>query len=155
MWPDIEKLPDNLRLIVIDGRSVSVPGAAGTSYRLHLAMDRVTLSFIHVEVTDQYAGESLNHYPLTKNDVVLRLSPHALCRCINPVAIKSLICTKYSSTQSDEITVPVWLTNKKQEPVNGWAHARHLPPGKAGRSKTKVSSELKKWHTEAGNITLC
>ena len=66
-----------------------------------------------------------------------------LCRCINPVAIKSLICTKYSSTQNDEITVPVWLTNKKQEPVNGWAHARHLPPEKREEARRKCRANSK------------
>ena len=79
LWPGIDKVQNALRLIVIDGSSVSVPGANGTSYRLHLAINLFDLSFIHVEVTDpstgsghrKSVGESLSLYPLTKGDVVL------------------------------------------------------------------------------------
>jgi len=54
MWfAGISKLAGNLRLILIDGSSLSVPGADGTSYRLHLAIDLVRLSIVHIEVTDK------------------------------------------------------------------------------------------------------
>jgi Transposase DDE domain len=166
MWPGIKKLPDSLRLIVIDASPVSAPGAVGTSYRLQLAMDLADLSFIHTEVTDQHVGESLNHYPLTKNDitlldrgynhpkvilehslrgvsVVLRLSPHAmpLHRPDNDTKIDLYGILK--NARRDEITVPVRLINKKQEPVTGWVHARRLPPEKREEARRKCRANSK------------
>ncbi|MCP4370484.1 MAG: transposase, partial [Deltaproteobacteria bacterium] len=61
----------NLRLVVIDGSTVQGPGASGTWYRLHIAIDLVKLNLIHVEVTDKYQGERLDYYPLLDGDVVL------------------------------------------------------------------------------------
>ena len=68
MWfKNISKQSGNLRLIVIDGSSLSTMGANGTSYRLHIAIDLVQLSIVHIEVSDRYVGESLAHYPLLGN----------------------------------------------------------------------------------------
>jgi hypothetical protein len=60
-----------LRFVVVDGSTVQVPGAQGTSYRLHIAIDLVKLEILHVEVTDAHEGESLERYPLKEGDVVI------------------------------------------------------------------------------------
>jgi len=60
-----------LRFVVIDGSTVQVPGATGTSYRLHIAIDLVKLELLQVEVTDEKQGESLDHYCLQNGDVVI------------------------------------------------------------------------------------
>ena len=52
----------HLRFLVIDGSQS--PGATGTEYRVHLAMDRVRLHRVKVTVTDEHTGEHLRHYPL-------------------------------------------------------------------------------------------
>lgn len=59
------------RFLAIDGSTIQVKGARSTSYRLHLAMDLITLSQTHIKVTDAHQGENLNHYDLAANDVVL------------------------------------------------------------------------------------
>ena len=64
-------LEGHLRFVVVDGSTVQGPGAPGTEYRLHLAMDLVRLYLIHVQVTDAHTGESLRHYPLRDGDVVV------------------------------------------------------------------------------------
>lgn len=61
----------HLRFIVIDGSTVQVPGASGTSYRLHVALDLVRLELRQVEVSTAKVGESLDHYALQEGDVVL------------------------------------------------------------------------------------
>jgi hypothetical protein len=60
-----------LRFVVIDGSTVQAPGAKGTSYRLHIAIDLVKLELIQVKVTDDHQGENLDHYLLQNGDVVL------------------------------------------------------------------------------------
>ena len=165
MWPGLDKLPDSVRLIVVDGSSVSVPGAVGTSYRLHLAMDLVALTFIPVEVTDQRVGESLSLYPLGQGDivlldrgynhpkvvalhtlkdvsVVLRLSPHAmpLCRPDGGDKLDLYALLKHSS--SDMLTVLVELT-QGQTTVKGWIHCRHLPPERREEARRKCRAGSK------------
>ena len=72
MWfAGVTKLSGALRLIVIDGSSLSVPGADGTSYRLHIAIDLVKLDILHIELTDKHVGEGLMHFPLREGDVVV------------------------------------------------------------------------------------
>ena len=60
-----------LRFIVIDGSTVQEPGASGTTYRLHVAIDLVNLTFHQVEVTTDKEGEHLDHYHLREGDIVL------------------------------------------------------------------------------------
>jgi hypothetical protein len=60
-----------LRFIVIDGSTVQEPGATGTTYRLHIAVDLINLSVREIGVTTDKVGESLDHYTLESGDVVL------------------------------------------------------------------------------------
>lgn len=61
----------SLRFIVIDGPTVQAPGATGTSYRLHIAIDLINLGLRQVEATTDKIGEHLDHYQLDSGDVVL------------------------------------------------------------------------------------
>jgi hypothetical protein len=69
----LDKVVDSgsLRFIVIDGSTVQEPGATGTTYRLHIAIDLISLSVCQVEVSTDKIGESLDHYTLVSGDVVL------------------------------------------------------------------------------------
>lgn len=60
-----------LRFIVIDGSTIQEPGANSTTYRLHIAIDLISLSLYQVEVTTDKKGENLDHYTLGEGDVVL------------------------------------------------------------------------------------
>ena len=64
-------LEGHLRSFIIDGSTVQGPGAKGTWYRLHLAIDLVKLHLVHGVVTDAHEGEHLAHYPLQDGDVVV------------------------------------------------------------------------------------
>ena len=61
----------NLRFVVMDGSTVQGPGASGTGYRLHIAVDWVKLHVIHVEVADKHPGEHLGDSALQAGDVAL------------------------------------------------------------------------------------
>lgn len=61
----------SLRFIVIDGSTVQAPGATGTSYRLHIAIDLINLTIRQIEVSTDKVGEHLDHYQLDCGDVVL------------------------------------------------------------------------------------
>ncbi len=64
-------LEGHLRILVVDGSTVQSPGATGTWYRLHIAIDLVRLHLVHVVVTDEHTAESLTHYPLQDGDVAM------------------------------------------------------------------------------------
>ena len=53
----------HLRFVVVDGSTVQGPGAKGTEYRLHLAVDLVRLHLLYVKVTDAGAGEACGTTP--------------------------------------------------------------------------------------------
>lgn len=50
------------RWLLIDGSTVQVPGARGTSYRIHLGWDWVTQTIVELRITDAKTGESLKLY---------------------------------------------------------------------------------------------
>ncbi len=54
-------LEGHIRFLIIDGSTVQGPGAKGTWYRLHLAIDMVKLHLLHGVVTDAHEGERLGH----------------------------------------------------------------------------------------------
>ena len=56
---------------MIDGSTVQEPGANETTYRLHVAVDLMSLTLRAVQVTTDKVGESLDHYRLAAGDVVL------------------------------------------------------------------------------------
>ncbi len=60
-----------LNFIVIDGSTVQEPGANKTTYRLHVAVDLMSLTLREVQVTTDKVGGSLDHYRLAAGDVVL------------------------------------------------------------------------------------
>jgi hypothetical protein len=151
MWFEgISKTPGNLRLIVIDGSSLSVPGANGTSYRLHIAIDLVRLSIVHIEVTDKHVGESLTHYPLLEGDILVVDRGYNLPQEIIDISAQAILITvrlnpnsmrlfsvggehkidvfeELKKAKTDEICFPVWVANKKGDYVEAWIHARRLP----------------------------
>ena len=79
----------SLRFIVIDGSTVQEPGATGTTYRLHIAIDLINLSLRQVEVTTDKTGENLGHYQLEPGDVVLVDRGYNLPKTLVPILDRS------------------------------------------------------------------
>ena len=167
MWfKNISKQSGNLRLIVIDGSSLSTMGANGTSYRLHIAIDLVQLSIVHIEVSDRYVGESLAHYPLLEGDILVvdrgynqpqeiinrsaegilvtvRLNPYSM-RLYTPGGTEKIqVFETLNASQSDELSFPVWIANKDKDYVPGWVHARRLPESKRAEARRKSRQNSK------------
>ena len=61
----------HLRFVIVDGSTVQGPGAKGTWYRLHVAIDMVKWHLLQVSVTDAHEAERLGRYPLQEGDVVV------------------------------------------------------------------------------------
>ena len=59
------------RVRLIDGSSVSEPGATGSTWRLHYALNLHTLSCDEVHVTEADIGESLTHFDIQAGDVIM------------------------------------------------------------------------------------
>lgn len=154
MWPGLDKLPDSVRLIVIDGSSVSAALRSRDVLSVALGQaDLVALAFIHVAVTDRHVGESLDLYPLGPNDiglpdrgynhpqvvvgqvlkgvsVVLRPSPRAMPLRQPGSDGKLDLCDLLKKASSDTLTVAVELAGTNQATVKGRVHARRLPAGR-------------------------
>ncbi len=151
MWfVDIKKIPGNFRIILIDGSSLSVPGAKGTSYRLHLAIDLVNLSIVHIEVTDKHIGEGLKHFKLLEGDVLvldrgynhpkeiiavssqgvlitLRLNPNSMRLYEVGGGKKINVSDELKKAKTDQVCFKVWSADKTKDYVEAWIHARRLP----------------------------
>ena len=69
--PALDTLPPGLRFVVIDASSMQAPGATGTDYRLHIAMDLLALQFVEGLVSDVHTGETLKHCTLSAGDVAV------------------------------------------------------------------------------------
>ena len=59
------------RVRLVEGSSVSEPGATGSTWRLHYALNLHTLSCDEVHVTETSVGESLTHFAIGKGDVIM------------------------------------------------------------------------------------
>lgn len=59
------------RVRLIDGSSVCEPGATGSTWRLHYALNLHTLSCDEVRVTEADVGESLTHFDIRAGDVIM------------------------------------------------------------------------------------
>ena len=59
------------RVRLVDGSTVCEPGATGSTWRLHYALNLHTLSCDEVHVTDAGVGESLTHFSIQAGDVIM------------------------------------------------------------------------------------
>jgi hypothetical protein len=159
-------LEGHLRFILIDGSTVQGPGATGTECRLHLALDLVRLEWTHSLVTDEHTGEQLSHYPLRDGDVVIvdrgynqveqwmamadrgvalvvRYNPHGVKLYTaegQPVDLEAVL---REATATDRCW-PVQVRTKRREFLNGYLHARSLPPAQAAEARRRARAAAKK-----------
>lgn len=158
-------LTGKLRFILIDGSTVQGPGATGTQYRLHLALDLVRLEWTYSLVTDEHTGEQLSHYPLQDGDVaiadrgyqqveewmamadrgvalVIRYNPHGV-RLYTAEGTPVDLETVLRETTATDRCLPVQVRNKRREFLNGYLHARRLPPAQAAEARRRARAAAK------------
>lgn len=162
--------PGHLRWVVIDATTVQGPGAEGTWYRLHVALDLVRLRRLHVALTDAHQGERLDYYPLQEGDVVLvdraynqprqliaqadrgvsvvvRYNPHGMRAAGAPgyedvgAAIEVAQWLGQSSGTSTCRTVRV---SADRAYIDATLHAWRLPPQAAAEARRRVRERARK-----------
>lgn len=67
----LPRLPEDRRVLVVDGSIIRSIGEQGIDYRIHLCINLLTLQFTDVKVSDSKKGETLSNYEISKNDLVL------------------------------------------------------------------------------------
>jgi len=157
----------SLRLIVIDGSTVQEPGATQTTYRLHIAIDLVSLTFHQVELTTDKEGEHLDHYHLGEGDVVLLDRGYNQPKTLVPFIDRGgEVILRYNPhgmnlfSRDDEMTkvdwqealfqldekpaaIPVYLCHDNKR-IEGYLHAIPLPKEKAKEARRKARQRAKK-----------
>ncbi len=167
MLPSTKTALTSLRLLLVDGSSLQGPGAEGTDYRVHLALDLTNMTLHAVDVTGVDGGESLTRYPWQAGDialvdrgynqprvildlfargvgVIVRLNPTAM-----PLFVRSLDGDAFDPTatrldvardlraQSGD-TVSFPVWLRAQEASgSGWLHAVRLPPEAAEAARRR------------------
>lgn len=156
----------HLRFLIVDGSTVQAPGAKGTDYRLHIAIDLVRLHLVHVKVTDAHESEHLDHYPLQDGDVVVldrgynqaqmwidhadrgislivRYNPHSL-NLYDAEGQKIEVDAVLRKATTAEVCLPVQVHSKKKEFMKGYLHARRLPAAQAAQARRRARAEARK-----------
>jgi DDE family transposase len=169
-------LEGHLRFLIADGSTVQGPGAKGTWYRLHLAIDLVKLHLVHVVVTDEHEGEHLDHYPLQEGDVVVvdrgynqaqrwvdhadrgvslvvRYNPHGL-NLYDAAGKKIDFREAFQETTATEQCLPVRVRTQNRAFIEGHLHARRLPPAQAAEARRRARREAKKAGRQIRHRTL-
>jgi len=157
----------SLRFIVIDGSTVQEPGAKGTTYRLHVAIDLVNLTFHQVEVTTDKEGEHLDHYCIGEGDVVLldrgynqpktlvpfidrggdvilRYNAHSMNLYSRDEPMEKIDWQKKLHQLNEQPdAIPVYLCHGKKR-IEGYLHAIPLPEEKAKEARRNARQRAKK-----------
>src|SRR5215510_8775346 len=174
----VDTLPTGLRFVVIDASSIQAPGATGTDYRLHLAMDLVSLQFLEVLVSDVHTGETLKHFTLAPGDVavadrgyahcpgmsaavqqgaelIVRLNPCSVVLC-DAAGAPLELCAALKRQHTDTLrTLAVALRSTGgQQEVRGWVHAYRLNAEQANRARHKCRQGHKKGTPTAESLLL-
>lgn len=173
-------LKGNLRLKAIDGSTVQVPGAKGTSYRLHIAMNLNTLEPTEVHVSTDKQGESLALYALKEGDVavvdrgynqprsivpfmdiggslILRYNPQGMNLFSQDDAMRKIDWVKTLRAHEGQAhATPVYAVHENVR-VSGFVHAIPLPPEQAEQARRKLREKAsKKGRTpRADSLYLC
>jgi len=61
----------NRRILAVDGSDIREPGAKGSSWRLHYALELPRLCCVHAEFTSHKHAESLKRFPIREGDLVM------------------------------------------------------------------------------------
>ena len=69
--PAIDSMLPGRRVRLVDGSSVCEPGATGSTWRLHYALDLRTLSCDEVHITEASIGETLTRFAINRGDVIM------------------------------------------------------------------------------------
>jgi hypothetical protein len=174
----VDTLSAGFRFVVIDASSIQAPGATGTDYRLHIAMDLLSLQFLEVLVSDVHTGETLKHFTLAPGDVavadrgyahcqgmsaavkqgaelIVRLNPFSVVLC-DAAGAPLELCAALKRQHTETLrTLVVELRSTGGQPeVRGWVHAYRLNAEQANRARQKCRQGHKKGTPTAESLLL-
>lgn len=152
------------RWLLIDGSTVQVPGARGTSYRIHLSWDWVKQEIVEIQITDSRTGESLKLYQIEAQDVVT--ADRGYCRfedCQYVLDRKGHLVLRYAPHQLSlvdeggeqfDLAGELWETEENlytrrvrlkrdQNERELYLHCYRLPPEKAAEARRKKKAKAK------------
>lgn len=152
------------RWLLIDGSTVQVPGAKGTSYRIHLSWDWVKQEIVEMNITDNKTGESLKLYEIQAGDIVT--ADRGYCRsedCQYVLNQAGEIVIRYAPHQLTlvveegeklDLAGELWETSgnlysrrvrmkKDAQPRVLYLHGYRLPPEKAAEVRRKKKAKAK------------
>jgi hypothetical protein len=152
------------RWLLIDGSTVQVPGATGTSYRIHLSWDWVRQEIVEIKITDAKTGESLKLYQIEAGDIVtadrgycrfedcqyvlnqegelvIRYAPHQLT-LVDEKGEKLNLAGELWETEGNLYTRPVRMKRDAEE-RELYLHGYRLPPEKAAEARRKKKAKAK------------
>jgi hypothetical protein len=126
------RVPQGLRLRVVDSTTVQGPAATTTDWRLHFVLDLLTLSCDWYELTDRFTGESLARVPVQPGDVLLGDRNY-----LRPEGARAVV------DGGGHLVVRVRWTHPKMEDHRGETfhaleHAAGLPAGEVGSWPVKL-----------------
>ena len=153
------------RWLVIDGSTVQVAGARGTSYRIHLGWDWLRQTIVEMRITDVQTGESLTLYEIQTGDVVIadrgyarltdlkyvlehngeviiRYAPHLL-PVVDEAGEAVRLADELWASQAELFSRKVWM-KKDQDKRELYLHCFRLLPEKAAEAKRKKKAKAKK-----------
>lgn len=147
------------RWILIDGSTIQVLGARGTSYRLHLAWDWVSQTIVEWIITDEKTGESLKLYKLQTGDTLIADRGYARAKdilyvleqegeMIVRVAPQILPLIDLATGNGLKLADELWATDEAQvsrkvalkadeKRQEMYLHAYRLPPAKAAEARRR------------------
>lgn len=152
------------RWLLIDGSTVQVPGAKGTSYRIHLSWDWITQEIVEIQITDAKTGESLKLYQIEAGDIVtadrgycrfadcqyvlnqageivIRYAPHQLI-LVDEEGGKINLAGQLWETEGNLYTQRVRMKRDLEE-RELYLHCFRLPPEKAAEARRKKKAKAK------------
>lgn len=165
--PELSAAKMSGRWILIDGSTIQVPGARGTSYRLHLAWDWVSQTIVEWIITDEKTGESLKLYEIQANDtviadrgyakakdvlyvleqegeIIIRVAPHILPLIDLPVGTALKLADElWAAHQEGCVSRKVGLKADTERRAM-YLHCFRLPAAKAAQARRKKIAKARK-----------
>jgi hypothetical protein len=161
------RLPEGLRPRAVDSTTVQGPANQGTDWRVHYALDLVSLTCDWFELTDAHGGELLERTPFRKGDVLLadrnylsaggvrkadKAGAHVLIRLRWKHSVMQGKNGKgfHALAHAKKLRVgkvgswPVRLLDPKGQPIQGRVVALRLPAPLAAQAERKASKKAAK-----------
>jgi hypothetical protein len=123
---DQPRLPHELRPRAIDSTTVQGPASKGTEWRVHYALDLITLNCDWIELTNAQGAELLERTPMRRGDVLLAdrnyLRPLGV-RAAADVGAHVLVRLRWSHSA---------MVDGRGRPFHALPHAKRLKVGQVG-----------------------